>query len=289
MKPLTKRRPVALRCGASPPCRSRAPSKPCSRRPQGASAIAEAIKIGTHACLLSREQRGVDCRAVHRQATNRPRASTSARAWRGWRPAPLRAPMASIPDPLRIADFRLSGWRGWPRRSRQMAMVIVIGWQVYDIARADDGHSTRRRFQLGLIGLVQFVPLFVLHPDQRLGRRPARPAPHRPRRRSRSNCSAPLILFAATWGGFDHPADPVRRRRAARRRPRLRRAGAGRAGAQPGPARNPAQRDRPELDRLAGGRDRRPGARRHPLRRHAAPALRASAPACSPSRGSACS
>ena len=43
----------------------------------------------------------------------------------------------------------------------QMAMVIVIGWQVYDIARADDGHQ-EAAFQLGLIGLVQFVPLFVL-------------------------------------------------------------------------------------------------------------------------------
>src|SRR5688572_20051972 len=44
-----------------------------------------------------------------------------------------------------------------------MAMVIVIGWQVYDIARQtmSIGDSA---FQLGLIGLVQFVPLFVLTP-----------------------------------------------------------------------------------------------------------------------------
>ena len=42
-----------------------------------------------------------------------------------------------------------------------MSMVIVIGWQVYDIARLT--MSTREAaLQLGLIGLVQFVPLFAL-------------------------------------------------------------------------------------------------------------------------------
>jgi predicted MFS family arabinose efflux permease len=42
-----------------------------------------------------------------------------------------------------------------------MAMVIVIGWQVYDIARQTmDVRSAA--LQLGLIGVVQFVPLFAL-------------------------------------------------------------------------------------------------------------------------------
>ncbi len=44
-----------------------------------------------------------------------------------------------------------------------MAMVIVIGWQVYDIAR-QTMEIDEAAFQLGLIGLVQFVPLFVLTP-----------------------------------------------------------------------------------------------------------------------------
>src|SRR5688572_1652242 len=44
-----------------------------------------------------------------------------------------------------------------------MAMVIVIGWQVYDIARQTMSIGDAA-FQLGLIGLVQFVPLFVLTP-----------------------------------------------------------------------------------------------------------------------------
>jgi len=47
----------------------------------------------------------------------------------------------------------------------QMAMVIVIGWQVYDIARSSLGMSERESaFQLGLIGLAQFLPLLVLTP-----------------------------------------------------------------------------------------------------------------------------
>jgi MFS family permease len=45
----------------------------------------------------------------------------------------------------------------------QMAMVIVIGWQVYDIAR-QTMPIDEAAFQLGLIGLVQFVPLFLLTP-----------------------------------------------------------------------------------------------------------------------------
>src|SRR5207249_174363 len=40
-------------------------------------------------------------------------------------------------------------------------MVIVIGWQVYDIARRTmDTHGAA--LQLGFVGLAQFLPLFVL-------------------------------------------------------------------------------------------------------------------------------
>src|SRR5437868_7558708 len=42
-----------------------------------------------------------------------------------------------------------------------MAMVIVIGWQVYDIARHTMGVNAAA-LRLGIIGLVQFVPLFLL-------------------------------------------------------------------------------------------------------------------------------
>jgi MFS family permease len=43
----------------------------------------------------------------------------------------------------------------------QMAMVIVIGWQVYDIARETMGLK-EAALRLGIIGVVQFVPLFLL-------------------------------------------------------------------------------------------------------------------------------
>ena len=42
---------------------------------------------------------------------------------------------------------------------------MVIGWQVYDVARSDYGMSpSKAAFQLGLLGLLQFIPLFVLTP-----------------------------------------------------------------------------------------------------------------------------
>ncbi|MEQ7874862.1 MFS transporter [Sphingomonas sp. ASV193] len=69
--------------------------------------------------------------------------------------------MAILPEPLRIPAFRhyfvarLAGTIG------QLAMVIVIGWQVYDIARASMGIEAAA-LRLGLVGLVQFLPLFLL-------------------------------------------------------------------------------------------------------------------------------
>jgi hypothetical protein len=42
-----------------------------------------------------------------------------------------------------------------------MSMIIVIGWQVYDIAR-ETMSLEKAALQLGFIGLVQFVPLFAL-------------------------------------------------------------------------------------------------------------------------------
>ncbi len=81
-----------------------------------------------------------------------------------------------------------------------MAMVIVIGWQVYDIARST--MSIREAaFQLGLIGLVQFVPLFVLTPisgwaADRLDRR------YIARAVILLEMFCALVLFGANWGGF---------------------------------------------------------------------------------------
>ncbi len=71
--------------------------------------------------------------------------------------------MSLLPEPLRIADFRAYWLARLTTTIAQMAMVIVIGWQVYDIARQTMSVGDAA-FQLGLIGLVQFVPLFVLTP-----------------------------------------------------------------------------------------------------------------------------
>ena len=68
-----------------------------------------------------------------------------------------------IPAPLRIPAFRAYWLARWTSTIGQLAMVIVIGWQVYDIARQT--MSLREAaFRLGIIGLVQFIPLFVLVP-----------------------------------------------------------------------------------------------------------------------------
>ena len=46
-----------------------------------------------------------------------------------------------------------------------MAIVVIIGWQVYDVARSDYAMTPKQAaFQLGLLGLAQFVPLFLLTP-----------------------------------------------------------------------------------------------------------------------------
>ena len=115
-----------------------------------------------------------------------------------------------------------------------------------------------------MIGLVQFVPLFALTLRHRLGRRPARPARSSPARRSRSNCSARPSLGWLAWTGADHPARLVRASPALLGVARaFADAGAAGARAQSGAARDPAARDRDELDRLA---DRA----RSPARRSAA-------------------
>jgi MFS family permease len=66
-----------------------------------------------------------------------------------------------LPGPLRIPAFRHFWLARLTTTIGQMAMVIVIGWQVYDIARQTMGLK-EAAFRLGIIGLVQFIPLFLL-------------------------------------------------------------------------------------------------------------------------------
>src|SRR5688500_7008855 len=73
--------------------------------------------------------------------------------------------MLSVPEPLRIPDFRLYWIARFSAVLATMGMVVIIGYQVYDVARADYGMSVREAaLQLGLLGLVQFVPLALLTP-----------------------------------------------------------------------------------------------------------------------------
>src|SRR6476469_10607563 len=69
--------------------------------------------------------------------------------------------MSLIPEPMRIAAFRSYWLTRLTTSICQMAMVIVIGWQVFDIARASMGVK-EAALRLGIIGLVQFIPLFLL-------------------------------------------------------------------------------------------------------------------------------
>ncbi len=70
-----------------------------------------------------------------------------------------------ITHPFQIADFRLYWLARFCAVLATMAMVVILGWQVYDVARSQYGMSVKAAsLQLGLLGLVQFVPLFILTP-----------------------------------------------------------------------------------------------------------------------------
>jgi MFS family permease len=107
--------------------------------------------------------------------------------------------MIWLPEPLRIPAFRAFWLARLATMIAQMAMVIVIGWQVYDIARQTMTVS-EAAFQLGFVGLVQFVPLFALTPisgwaADRFDRR------HIARAVILLEMLCALILFWATWQG----------------------------------------------------------------------------------------
>ncbi len=68
-------------------------------------------------------------------------------------------------SPLQIADYRLFWLARFASVIASTAIAVVLAWQVYDLARSDYGMSTSQAaFQLGLIGLVQFLPMLLLSP-----------------------------------------------------------------------------------------------------------------------------
>ncbi|MGL4541517.1 MAG: MFS transporter, partial [Polymorphobacter sp.] len=69
--------------------------------------------------------------------------------------------MPSIPAPLLIPDYRAFWASRFLATVGGMMLVIVIGWQVYDIARQTMSPRDAALL-LGMVGLVQFLPLFGL-------------------------------------------------------------------------------------------------------------------------------
>ena len=71
--------------------------------------------------------------------------------------------MDTPPHPLRIPDFRAYWLSRLAGTIATTSLAIILGWQVYSIARLT---MTIREaaFLLGMIGLAQFVPLFLLTP-----------------------------------------------------------------------------------------------------------------------------
>ncbi len=102
--------------------------------------------------------------------------------------------------PLAYRNFRLYLIGRLSAHLAQNAMVIAIGWQAYNLARETMGTQAAAA-QLGLIGLIQFLPLFLLTPVS------GWVADHFDRRRiAQSTATLQLLCAAAlgiaTWEGW---------------------------------------------------------------------------------------
>ena len=73
------------------------------------------------------------------------------------------APMPERSSPFAYRDFRLFWVARLSGMLSQSSLVIALGWLVYDLARRSMDIRDAS-MQLGLIGLIQFVPMFVLTP-----------------------------------------------------------------------------------------------------------------------------
>ncbi len=73
--------------------------------------------------------------------------------------------MTTSNSPLALPDYRLFWIARFSAVLATTAMVVVIGWQVYDLARSHYGYSVREAaLLLSTLGLAQFVPLALLTP-----------------------------------------------------------------------------------------------------------------------------
>jgi MFS family permease len=68
-------------------------------------------------------------------------------------------------SPLQIADYRKFWLARFCAVLATTGTVVIIGYQLYDVARTDYGMSiSQAAFQLGLLGFAQFLPVFLLTP-----------------------------------------------------------------------------------------------------------------------------
>ncbi|MDE8650687.1 MFS transporter [Novosphingobium album (ex Liu et al. 2023)] len=73
--------------------------------------------------------------------------------------------MTEPTSPLRIADYRKFWLARFTSVIATTGMVVIIGYQLYDVARDEYGMSiAQASLQLGLLGLAQFLPLMLLTP-----------------------------------------------------------------------------------------------------------------------------
>jgi len=74
-------------------------------------------------------------------------------------------PLSEPTSPLQIPDYRRFWLARFLATFATLSMVVLIGYQTYDVARADYGMGLRdASLMLGLLGAAQFVPLFLLTP-----------------------------------------------------------------------------------------------------------------------------
>ena len=74
-------------------------------------------------------------------------------------------PLPEPTSPLQIADYRRFWLARFLATFATLSMVVLIGYQTYDVAREQYGMGLRdASLMLGLLGAAQFVPLFVLTP-----------------------------------------------------------------------------------------------------------------------------
>ncbi|MEO6151817.1 MAG: MFS transporter, partial [Croceibacterium sp.] len=68
-------------------------------------------------------------------------------------------------SPLQIPAYRHFWLARFLAVFATLSMVVLLGYQVYDVARSDYGMSPRdAAFMLGLLGAAQFFPLMLLTP-----------------------------------------------------------------------------------------------------------------------------